>query len=156
MSALKLSEKLDQVEARYEEMNRELAQPEVLADSARYQKLAKAHADTRQVVEKYRQWKEIEKGILGARGLLEDPEMKQMARDELAALEAKKEEVERELKLLLLPRDPNYEKNVILEIRAGTGGEEAALFAQEVFRMYQRYAERMRWRVDIVSISRAG
>ena len=153
MSALKFSEKLDQVEARYEEMNCELAQPEVLADSARYQKLAKAHADTRQVVEKYRQWKEIEKGILGARALLEDPEMKQMARDELAALEAKKEEVERELKLLLLPRDPNDEKNVILEIRAGTGGDEASLFAQELFRMYTRFAESQDWKVEVLSTS---
>ena len=153
MASLTLFERLDQVEARYEQMNRELAQPEVLADSARYQKLAKAHADTRQLVEKYRQWKELEKGIVGARALLEDPEMKQMAKDELAALEAKKEEVERELKLLLLPRDPNDEKNVLLEIRAGTGGDEASLFAQELFRMYTRFAELQGWKVEVLSTS---
>jgi len=153
MASLTLFERLDQVEARYEQMNRELAQPEVLADSARYQKLAKAHADARQLVEKYRQWKELEKGIVGARALLEDPEMKQMAKDELAALEARKEEVERELKLLLLPRDPNDEKNVLLEIRAGTGGDEASLFAQELFRMYTRFAESQGWKVEVLSTS---
>jgi peptide chain release factor 1 len=153
MPALNIFDKLDQLETRYEEMNRELAQPEVLADSARYQKLAKAHADARQVVEKYREWKEIEKGIAGARALLEDPEMKQMARDELTSLEARKEEIERELKLLLLPRDPNDEKNVILEIRAGTGGDEASLFAQELFRMYARFAESQGWKVEVLSTS---
>ncbi|MGH9805625.1 MAG: peptide chain release factor 1 [Candidatus Acidiferrales bacterium] len=146
-------EKLDQLEIRYEAMNRELAQPEVLADSARYQKLAIAHADARVVVEKYREWKAAEKGIVGARALLEDPEMRQMAKDELAALEAKKEEIERELKLLLLPRDPNDEKNVILEIRAGTGGDEASLFAQELFRMYTRFAESQGWKVEVLSTS---
>jgi len=153
MSALNIFDKLDQLETRYEVMNRELAQPEVLADSARYQKLAKAHADARVVVEKYREWKEVEKGIAGARALLEDPEMKQMAKDELAALEAKKEEIERELKLLLLPRDPNDDKNVILEIRAGTGGDEASLFAQELFRMYTRFAESQGWKVEVLSTS---
>ncbi|MFQ5664752.1 MAG: peptide chain release factor 1 [Terriglobia bacterium] len=153
MAMLTLFEKLDQVEARYEEMNRELAQPEVLADSARYQKLAKAHAEMRAVVDAYREWKEIEKNLRGARGLLEDPEMRSLAQDELAQLEKKKAEVERALKLLLLPKDPNDEKNVILEIRAGTGGNEATLFAQELFRMYTRYAESQGWKVEVLSTS---
>ncbi|HKZ53133.1 MAG TPA: PCRF domain-containing protein, partial [Candidatus Acidoferrales bacterium] len=129
MTPLNLFDKLQQIEARYEEMNRELARPEVLSDSARYQKLAKAHAEMRAVVEKYREWKEIENGIAGDRALLEDPEMKELAHDELAQLEQKKTEAEQALKFLLLPKDPNDEKNVIVEIRAGTGGDEAALFA---------------------------
>ena len=153
MTPLNLFDKLQQIEARYEEMNRELARPEVLSDSARYQKLAKAHAEMRAVVEKYREWKEIENGIAGARALLEDPEMKELAHDELAQLEQKKTEAEQALKLLLLPKDPNDEKNVIVEIRAGTGGDEASLFAQELFRMYTRYAESQRWKVEVLSTS---
>jgi peptide chain release factor 1 len=150
---MNLSDKLAQIEARYEEMNRELARPEVLADSARYQKLAKAHAEMRAVVETYREWKEIERAIGDARALLTDPEMKQLAHDELVQLEKKKEETEQALKLLLLPKDPNDEKNVIVEIRAGTGGDEATLFAQELFRMYTRYAEGLRWKVEVLSSS---
>ncbi|MFQ5695833.1 MAG: peptide chain release factor 1 [Terriglobia bacterium] len=146
-------EKLDQVEARYQELTRELARPEVLADGARYQKLAKAHAELRLVVEKYREWKELVKSVEGARALLEDAEMKQLAHDELAQLEPRKQAVEQELKILLLPKDPNDEKNVIVEIRAGTGGDEATLFAQELFRMYTRYAESQRWKVDVLSTS---
>ncbi|MFQ5778966.1 MAG: peptide chain release factor 1, partial [Terriglobia bacterium] len=153
MATLKLAQKLDQVEARYEELTQELARPEVLADSARYQKLARTHAELRPVVEKYREWKETLKGIAGARALLADPEMKELAQEELAALGRKSEETERELKLLLLPKDPNDEKNVILEIRAGTGGDEASLFAQELFRMYTRYAESQRWKVEVLSTS---
>lgn len=153
MPTLTLFEKLGQVEARYEELNRELARPEVLADSARYQKLAKAHAEMRQVVEKYREWKLIERGLRDARALLDDPEMKALAHDELSRLQKRKEETEGELKLLLLPKDPNDEKNVILEIRAGTGGDEATLFAQELFRMYTRYAESQGWKVEVLSTS---
>ena len=153
MANLNLFKKLDQVEARYEEMTRELASPEVLADSARYQKLAKAHAETGQIAEKYREWKALEMGVREARALLTDPEMKQLAHDELATLEKRKEEAEQALQLLLVPRDPNDEKNVILEIRAGTGGDEASLFAQELFRMYTRYAESQRWKVEVLSTS---
>ncbi|HXE75078.1 MAG TPA: peptide chain release factor 1 [Candidatus Xenobia bacterium] len=146
-------EKLDQVETRYDELTHELARPEVLADSARYQKLAKTHAELRLVVEKYRQWKELDRHLRETRALLDDPEMKQMAHDELKQLEAQKDACEQELKLLLLPKDPNDEKNVILEIRAGTGGDEASLFAQELFRMYTRYAESQRWKVEVLSTS---
>ncbi len=148
-----LFEKLDQVETRYDELTHELARPEVLADSARYQKLAKNHADLRVVVEKYRQWKELDRHLRETKALLEDPEMKQMAHDEAKQLEAQKDVREQELKLLLLPKDPNDEKNVILEIRAGTGGDEASLFAQELFRMYTRYAETQRWKVETLSTS---
>jgi peptide chain release factor 1 len=153
---LTLFEKLDHIESRYEEMTQQLSSPEILSDSGRYQKLAKQHAEMAAMVAKYKEWKEIEKGLQGARQLLvdsDDPEMKQMAHDEEHALEARHEIVERELKLLLIPKDPNDEKNVIVEIRAGTGGDEASLFAGELFRMYSRYAETQNWRVEILESS---
>ena len=156
MAALTLFEKLDQIESRYDEMTRELSSPEVLADSARYQKLAKTHAEMGEIVAKYREWKEIEKGLEGAKQLLlesTDAEMKQLAHEEQRSLEARREIVERELKLLLVPKDPNDEKNVIVEIRAGTGGDEASLFAAELFRMYSRYAESQGWRVEVLESS---
>src|SRR3989338_6180857 len=152
MSAAAMFQKLEQVEARYEAMNLELAKPEVLADSARYQKLAKAHADMRAVVEKYRSWKETEKHRRETRTLLDDPEMKAMAHEELPGLEQRQQRLEQEIKLLLLPKDPNDEKNVLVEIRAGTGCDEASLFAQELFRMYTRYAESQRLKEVIASI----
>jgi len=151
-----LFEKLKQIESRYDEMTQELSSADVLADSARYQKLAKQHAELTDIVSKYREWKEIVKGLEGAKQLLreaDDPEMKQMAHDEEHMLEARRETAERELKILLLPKDPNDEKNVILEIRAGTGGDEASLFAAELFRMYSRYAETQRWRVEVLESS---
>jgi len=156
MAALTLYEKLDQIESRYDEMTRELSSPEVLTDSARYQKLAKTHSELGEIVAKYREWKEIEKGLEGTRQLLgesTDAEMKQLAHEEQRALEARLEIVERELKLLLVPKDPNDEKNVIVEIRAGTGGDEASLFAAELFRMYSRYAESQGWRVEVLESS---
>jgi len=156
MANLTLFEKLDQIEARYDEMTGELSSAQVLADSARYQKLAKTHAELAEIVGKYREWKDIEKGLQGAKQLLaeaDDPEMKQMAHDEERDLESRREAVERELKILLIPKDPNDEKNVILEIRAGTGGDEASLFAGELFRMYSRYAETQGWRVEILESS---
>src|SRR5208282_4124296 len=144
MANLTLYEKLKQIESRYDEMTRELSSPEAHDDTARYQKLAKTHSELGEIVARYREWKEIEKGIEDAKQLLaesDDSEMKQMAHDEQHALEARREIVEREVKFLLIPKDPNDEKNVILEIRAGTGGDEASLFAAELFRMYSRYAE---------------
>ncbi len=156
MANLTLFQKLDQIERRYEELTQQLSSPEVHADSARFQKLARTHAELAEVVAKYREWKEIEKGLQGTQQLLieaGDAELKQLAHDEQHALEQRKEIVERELKLLLLPRDPNDEKNVILEIRAGTGGDEASLFAGELFRMYSRYAESQGWRVEVLDSS---
>ena len=152
MANLTLFEKLKQIESRYDEITRELSSPEVHDDSARYQKLAKQHSELGEIVAKYRDWKEIEKALEGARQLFaesDDAEMKQMAHDEQQTLEARRDSVEREVKLLLIPKDPNDEKNVILEIRAGTGGDEASLFAAELFRMYSRYAESQKWKVEI-------
>jgi peptide chain release factor 1 len=156
MSNLTLFEKLTQIEARYDELTRELSSPEILSDSARYQKLAKTNSELAEMVGKYREWKEIEKGLDGARQLAgesDDAEMKQMAQDEVRALETRRDAVERDLKLLLIPKDPNDEKNVIVEIRAGTGGDEASLFAGELFRMYSRYAESQGWRAEVLESS---
>ncbi len=153
MATLTLFEKLDQIETRYAELTQQLSSPEVQADSARFQKLAKTHAELAEMVGKYREWREIEKGLRDTKQMLteaSDPEMKQLANDEQKHLDARKEVVERELKFLLLPRDPNDEKNVIVEIRAGTGGDEAALFGAELFRMYSRYAESQGWRVEVL------
>src|SRR6202167_5587543 len=156
MANLTLFEKLEQIETRYDEMTRELSSPEVHDDSARYQKIAKAHSELGEIVAKYREWNEIAKGIEESKQLLaesDDAEMKQMAQDELRTLEARREDVEKEVKVLLIPKDPNDEKNVIVEIRAGTGGDEAALFAAELFRMYSRYAESQGWRVEVLETS---
>jgi peptide chain release factor 1 len=156
MAVLTLTEKLDQLDARYQEMTTELSSPEVTSDSARFQKLAKQHADLEQIVHKHRAYKQIEKDLAGAHQLVlesDDAEMRRMAQEEEKQLASQKETVERELKLLLLPRDPNDEKNVIVEIRAGTGGDEAAIFAGDLFRMYSRYAESQGWKVEVMESS---
>jgi peptide chain release factor 1 len=152
-------ERLDQIEARYEELTRALASPEVINDSAKYQKTAKAHSEITDVVEKYREYKDLKRGIAESKAVLadeKDPEMRAYAQEELDKLEVRVNGVEEELKVLLLPKDPNDEKDVILEIRAGTGGDEATLFAAELFRMYTRYAETQGWKVEVLSTSESG
>ncbi len=149
-------ERLDQIEARYEDLTQALASPEIINDSARYQKTAKAHSELTPIVEKYREYKDLKKGIADSKAMLaeeKDPDMRAYAQEELDKLEGRVGAVEEELKVLLLPKDPNDEKNVILEIRAGTGGDEATLFAAEIFRMYTRYAETQRWKVEVLSTS---
>src|SRR5246127_4329543 len=149
-------ERLDQIEARYEDLNKTLASPDIVNDSAKYQKTAKAHSEIAPVVEKYREYKDLTRGIAESRAMLvdeKDPEMRAYAQEELNKLEPRVATVEEELKVLLLPKDPNDEKNIILEIRAGTGGDEATLFAAEIFRMYTRYAETQRWKVEVLSTS---
>jgi peptide chain release factor 1 len=156
MANLTLFEKLHHIESKYEQLTEQLSSPEVHNDSARFQKLAKTQAEMAEIVAKFREWKEIEKGLEDAKQMLvesEDAELKQMAHDEERALETRREIVERELKLLLIPKDPNDEKNVIVEIRAGTGGDEASLFAGELFRMYSRYAESQGWKVEVLESS---
>src|SRR6201997_1563782 len=155
MAKLTLFEKLDRIESRYDEMTGELSAGAV-TDTDRFQKLAKSHSDLGVIVTKYREWKDIQHALEGAKQLYAestDAEMKQMAHDEQRELEARLAPVERELKLLLIPKDPNDEKNVIVEIRAGTGGDEAALFAGELFRMYSRYAESQKWKVEVLESS---
>src|SRR5215472_6591985 len=152
-------ERLEQIETKYEELNQALASPEIISDSARYQKTAKTHSELSPVVEKYREYKDLTRGIAESKVLLEgetDPDMLAYAQEELTQLDKRLHEVEEELKVLLLPKDPNDEKNVILEIRAGTGGDEATLFAAEMFRMYNRYAETNRWKVEVLSTSESG
>src|SRR2546429_3764113 len=156
MAVLTLTEKLDQLDSRYEEMTQQLSSPEVVGDSARFQKIAKQHAELEEIVAKHREYKQIVKDLAGAHQLFleaEAAEMKQMAHEEEKSLAARKETAERELKLLLLPKDPNDEKSVLIEIRAGTGGVEAALFAGELFRMYSRYAETQGWKVEVLESS---
>lgn len=152
-------ERLDQIEARYEDLTKALASPETIQDSSKYQKTAKAHSEITPVVEKYREFKDLRRGIADSRAMLaeeKDPDMRAYAQEELDKLEARVGGVEEELKVLLLPKDPNDEKDIILEIRAGTGGDEATLFAAELFRMYTRYAETQGWKVEVLSTSESG
>jgi peptide chain release factor 1 len=154
-----LIERLRAAEARYEELNRQLADPQVVSDSKKYQKLAKTHSELGELVAKYREYVDLERGIKETQAMVRDEtdaDLKSMAEEELAALENRVSQCEADLKTLLLPKDPNDERNVILEIRAGTGGDEAALFVANVFRMYTRYAETQRWRVEILSSNPTG
>lgn len=148
-------EKLDEVQAKYEELGSQLGDPAIAANPKEYQRVAKEHGRLHEIVESWDRYKEVEEQIeensLLARD--EDDEIRQMARDELERLEGERDELEARIRVLLVPPDPLDEKNIFLEIRAGTGGEEAALFAADLFRMYSRYAEAMGWRVDIVSAS---
>src|SRR6266481_7021667 len=144
MATLTLTEKLNQLGTRYDELTQQLSTSEVASDSARYQKLAKQHSELEEIVQKHREYKQIEKDLAGAHEMVvesEDADMRHMAQEEEKQLTERRNAIERELKLLLLPKDPNDDKSVIVEIRAGTGGDEAALFAGELFRMYSRYAE---------------
>jgi peptide chain release factor 1 len=152
---MKYSQKLDEIEARFEELTRQMADPSVIADGDLYRKTAIARAELEEVVAKYREYKQVRRNYDEGRQMLEDPdpELRQMATDEVHRLEPELARIEDELKVLLLPKDPLDEKNVVLEIRAGTGGDEATLFAAEVFRMYSRYAETQKWRVEITSMS---
>ncbi|MGA2644737.1 MAG: peptide chain release factor 1 [Candidatus Sulfotelmatobacter sp.] len=149
-------DRLDQIEARYEELTSALASPDIVSDSMKYQKTAKAHSEIALVVEKYREYKDLTRGIAESKAMLadeKDEEMRAYAQEELSKLEPRVVAIEEELKVLLLPTDPNDEKNIILEIRAGTGGDEATLFVAEIFRMYTRYAETQRWKVEVLSSS---
>lgn len=146
-------QKLESLEAKYNELNELLSNPEIIADQSKYQKYAKAYSDLGEIVSVYQNLKAAQTGIEDARSMLkEDPdeEFKAMLLAEIEELEAKKLKLEQRVKVLLLPTDPNDEKSVIMEIRAGTGGEEAALFAANLFRMYTRYAEEQGWKIDIM------
>jgi peptide chain release factor 1 len=148
-------DRLEQIETRYEDLGRQLADPDIISDQQKYQKAAKQHRDLEPVVDKFRQYRQVVNGIADAKAMLEesDPDIRAMAQEELTQLEEREPKLEEELKLLLLPKDPNDEKNVVVEIRAGTGGDEASLFAAEMFRMYTRFAEQHRWKVEVLSSS---
>src|SRR5277367_6001960 len=151
-------DRLEQMEQRYNEMQAQFALPEVASDHEKYQKIAKALREIETPVEKYRELKQVRQGLADARAMLaeSDADLRAMAQEEIAALEPRSDALEEELKVLLLPKDPNDEKNIILEIRAGTGGGEASLFAAEIFRMYTRFAEQHRWKVEVLSSSESG
>ena len=152
-------ERLNQIEAKYEELTKALASPEVIGDSLKYQKTAKAHSDITEIVEKYREYKDLQRGIQESKAIIadeSDAELREYAQEELTRLDERLAHVGEELKVLLIPKDPNDEKNIVLEIRAGTGGDEATLFAAEMFRMYTRYAEGQRWKVEVLSTSESG
>src|SRR5512140_1400689 len=153
-------DKLKEIESRYEELAARTTAPDVVSDHAEYAKTVRAMKEIAPVVEKYREHARVSEQLSGASEMVASlpaaDELHAMAEQEVAELRARKETLEEELRLLLLPRDPNDSKNVVLEIRAGTGGDEAALFAEELFRMYVRYAESRRWRVEVIDRSDAG
>ena len=152
-------EKLAQIETNYEEITEQLSSPDIMSDISAYTKLMKQHRSLGEIVEKYREVKKMHEDLAGAREVLElsdDAEMRELAELEIADIEANLEKADAALKFMLIPRDPNDEKNVILEIRAGTGGDEATLFAAEVLRMYARYAERQGWKMEIMGVSDTG
>jgi peptide chain release factor 1 len=146
-------DRLDQLDARYEDLGRQLSDPNIVSDQENYRKVAKAHRDLEPVVEKFREYRKLKLAISDAKTMLleTDPEIKDMAQSELDELNPRLSQVEDELKVLLLPKDPNDDKNIILELRAGTGGDEASLFVAEVFRMYLRFAEQHKWKVEVLS-----
>ena len=148
-------DKLSTIESRYDELMHRLGTSEVQSDRTEYQKAAKALSDMEPLVQKYREYKTVVQDIAGSEELVRgsDAEMRALAEEELKTLNVRKDALLEEIKILLIPKDPNDEKNVILEIRAGTGGEEAALFAAELFNMYTRYAERQGWKLDVMSLS---
>ncbi|MBM3811253.1 MAG: peptide chain release factor 1 [Acidimicrobiia bacterium] len=148
-------QKLEDIEKRFETLTAQMADPEVIGQADLYRKTAKTRTDLEDVVGRYRDWKKAHADLDGARQMMEDsdPDLRAMAAEDIARLEPLMAELEQEIKILLLPKDPNDDKNVVLEIRAGTGGDEATLFAAEIFRMYCRYAEAERLRVEITSSS---
>jgi peptide chain release factor 1 len=151
-------DRLEQIEARYEELGQQLSDPALLSDQKKFQATAKQHRDLEPVVDKFREFRAVRNAVADAKAMLNesDPDLRAMAQEELASLEPQLEPLEEQLKVLLLPKDPNDEKNVVLELRAGTGGDEAALFVAEVFRMYLRFAEQHKWRVEVLSQTESG
>ena len=151
-------DRLDQIESRYEDLGRQLSDPALLSDQKKFQGVAKQHRDLEPTVDAFRRYQQLKSAIDEARAMAadSDPEISAMAAEELEALEPRLPDVEEELKVLLLPKDPNDDKNIVIEVRAGTGGDEASLFAAEVFRMYLRFAEQHRWKVEILSESPLG
>ncbi|HTD45084.1 MAG TPA: peptide chain release factor 1 [Bryobacteraceae bacterium] len=152
---MQYQQRLDDIERRFDELNAQMADPAVISDAAQYRKITKAHSELADIVAKYRAWKAASGNLEQARAMLQeaDTDLRAMAEDEVAKLEPAAARIEEELKILLLPQDPNDEKNVVLEVRAGTGGDEATLFAAEIFRMYTRFAETRGWNVEVTSVS---
>ncbi len=149
-------DKLEGVEARYEELNKQISDPDVIANQNEWKQLMKEHSEISEVVAKYREYKKVQKDLADAKEMLNDKELKELAEAEMLEAKEKLPKLEEELKTLLIPKDPNDDKNVICEIRAGAGGEEAALFAGTLFRMYSMYAEKRHWSVEILNENETG
>lgn len=152
-------DKLDFLQDKYEELSKKTADPEVINNQSEWQKYIKELADIEPIVNKYKEYKKMKEDLSGAKSILQesnDEELREMAKLEISELEEQEEEIQEELKILLLPKDPNDDKNVIVEIRAGAGGDEAGLFASVLLRMYTRYAERNRWKVEMMSLHETG
>ena len=149
------TDKLESLAARYREIDELLCQPNVVSDSKRYTSLTRERADLHEVVEAYRRYEQVVEDLAGHRTALSDPDLKELAVEEIPSLEEERDALIESINLLLLPKDPNDERDTILEIRSGTGGEEAALFAADLFRMYSRYAESRGWKVEVMSLSEA-
>lgn len=144
-------QKLEDVEKRYEDLTKKISDPEVIAQNKEWQKMMKEHSDLTPIVEKYREYKKLEQSIKDNEEMLSDPELKELAQEEIKTAKEKLPQIEEEIKILLIPKDPDDDKNTICEIRAGTGGEEAALFAGELFRMYSMYSERKHWKLEVLN-----
>ncbi|MEK9932423.1 MAG: peptide chain release factor 1 [Methylophilaceae bacterium] len=151
-----MKSKLDLLVERLNEINDELSKEDATNDMERYKKISKEHADITPIVDVYKEFKKQSQDLADAKEMLSDPEMKAFAQDEIDSGKEKIIELEEELQKLLLPKDPNDEKNIFLEIRAGTGGDESALFAGDIFRMYNRFAERMHWKIEVISSNESG
>ena len=151
-------EKINEIEDRYSQLESELSRPDIFKDQRTYQKYTKEHSQLAPIINTYREYKTVCKEMESNRSLLNDsdPEMRKLAKEEMASLDSQKEELENELKILLLPKDPNDDKNIILEIRAGTGGDEAGLFAADLLRSYLKYAELNKWKTEVLSQSMTG
>ena len=149
-------EKLENVEKRYDELTKMISDPEVISNHAEWQKLMKEHASIEEIVLKFREYKKEKRAMEEAEELMKDPEMKELAEEEYYASKEKLPEIEEKLKFLLIPKDPDDDKNIICEIRAGAGGEEAALFAGTLFRMYTMYAERKHWKLEVLNENETG
>ena len=149
-------DRLAQMEARYDSLSRDMSDPDLVNDQKKFQAIAKEHRDMEPIIEKYREYKKVTAGIADAKAMLSDPDLKEMAQEELAELEPRVEPIAEALKVMLLPKDPNDDKNIIIELRAGTGGDEAALFVAEMFRLYLRFAEQHKWKVQVMSESESG
>ena len=149
-------QKLEDVEKRFDELTQKISDPEVIANQSEWQKLMKEHAEISEIVEKYREYKKVKANLEEAKEMLNDKELKELAEAEIEEAKEKLPKIEEELEILLIPKDPNDDKNVICEIRAGAGGEEAALFAGTLFRMYSMYAEKKHWQIDILNENETG
>src|SRR5579862_4582508 len=149
-------EKLQSIEAKYDQLMAEMADPAVQADNAKFRSHSKTLSDMQPLVERFREYKEVVSQIAATEEMLKDPDLRELAQEEMTSLTQKRDALLAEIKILLVPKDPNDAKNVILEIRAGTGGDEAALFASDLFRMYSRYAERQGWKIEVMSLSESG